>query len=92
MMNQNKHLDHSEQVGKENNVIPLSLVEVGKIVRLVNVTAGRELKARLAAMGLVPGVEMKMLNNANGKGPYIVAIKDCRVALGRGMSQKILVK
>ena len=75
---------------EENRTMPLAMVEAGRKVRLVSVQAGRRLQARLAAMGLVPGVELEVVGNAL-QGPFIVAVKDGRMVLGRGMAQKILV-
>lgn len=71
--------------------MPLSMVEVGKRVRLSDVQAGRALKARLASLGLIPGVEMEVVNN-NMVGPFIVAVKGTRIVLGRSMALKIMVK
>jgi Fe2+ transport system protein FeoA len=39
-------------------------------------------------MGLVPGCELQVLRNC-GHGPFIVAIRDTRIVLGRGMAMKI---
>ena len=69
----------------------LSSVPSGKRVRLMTVDAGRGLRARLAAMGLVPGVEIEVVRNT-GRGPFVVAVKGSRVMLGRGMVQKVIVE
>lgn len=52
--------------------------------------AGRELRARLVSMGLVPGVILKIMRKGR-HGQCIVAVKGVRLGLGRGMAQKILV-
>ncbi len=70
--------------------MPLSMVQPGQKVRLVTVQAGRGLKTRLAEMGLVPGVELEVINS-NSAGPFIVAIKQSRIMLGRGMARRIVV-
>ncbi len=69
----------------------LSSVASGKRVRLMTVDASRGLRARLAAMGLVPGVEIEVVRNT-GRGPFVVAVKGSRVMLGRGMVQKVIVE
>ena len=71
--------------------MPLSVVRNGETVRLVSVRAGRGLQARLASLGMVPGVEITMIRN-DYHGPMIVAVKGSRLVLGRGMSGKILVQ
>nr|HID59993.1 ferrous iron transport protein A [Desulfobacterales bacterium] len=71
--------------------MPLSMVKVGKRVRILAVNAGRRLQMRLASMGLVPGVEIEVISN-NFRGPFIVAVNDLRLVLGRGMAHKIEVE
>ena len=71
--------------------IPLSSAEQGNMVTLVGVEGGRCIRARLASMGLLPGVEMEVLKKNNG-GPMVICVKDSRVMLGRGMAHKIIVK
>lgn len=70
--------------------MPLTIVQVGRCVRLVAVDAGHGLQSRLAAMGLVPGVEIEVLRNSQ-YGPFLIAVKGSRIMLGRGMAQKIMV-
>ncbi|MBW1962297.1 MAG: ferrous iron transport protein A [Deltaproteobacteria bacterium] len=70
--------------------IPLAMVDRGRRVRFLSVNAGSRLQAHLASLGLVPGVEIEVLNNSL-KGPFVVRINGCRIMLGRGMSQKIMV-
>ena len=71
--------------------MPLAMVEAGRRVRLVGVNAGRGHQARLASMGLVPGTELEVIRNSF-RGPFIVAVKECRVMLGRRMVQRIVVE
>ena len=73
-----------------NPPICLSMVGCGREVRLVAVRAGRGLVQRLADMGLVPGVEIRVVSNS-GAGPLVVLVKGSRLVLGRGMAHKILV-
>lgn len=70
--------------------MPLAMVKTGERVRFVAVNAGRGLQARLSSMGLVPGVEIEVIRNSL-YGPFIVAVKGCRMVLGHGVTQKIMV-
>ena len=70
--------------------MPLAIVQAGRRVRLVAVNAGHGLQGRLAAMGLVPGVEIEVLRNSM-HGPFLVEVRGSRIMLGRGMAQKIIV-
>jgi Fe2+ transport system protein FeoA len=69
--------------------IPLSDVDEGRRVTVRAVYGGHRLVARLAAMGLMPGAGIVVLRNAGG--PFLLAVKGSRIAVGRGMAHKILV-
>ncbi len=66
------------------------MVKAGEKVRLVSVNAGQGLNKRLASMGLVPDVEITVVNNAH-PGPFVIIVKDSKMMLGRGMAHKIMV-
>lgn len=72
--------------------LELSLGEVpaGRRVRITGHRGGRMLRARLLAMGLNLGREVEIIQN--NRGLIIVGINGGRVALGRGISQKILAQ
>ncbi len=84
---------------KDENVMPdavgpleLSLAEIpaGRRVRITSHRGGRMLRARLLAMGLNLGREVDVIQN--NRGLIIVGVNGGRVALGRGISQKILAE
>ncbi len=68
----------------------LSAVEAGRRVRVVSVAGGHGVVSRLAALGVLPGVEVEVLINSM-HGPSLVAVMGTRIALGRGMAHKVLV-
>lgn len=68
---------------------PLAAVPPGKRVRITNYAGGRMLRSRLASLGLTLGREVNVLQN--NRGQIIVGVDGGRVALGRGLSQKIMV-
>jgi ferrous iron transport protein A len=74
----------------ENCHLPLSMVNTGESVKLVRIAAGRRLRRRLTELGLIPGVEFKIMQDEGG--PLLLAVKDTRLALGRGMAHKIIVR
>ena len=75
---------------EQSEITPLSTVQAGKTVRLASVEAGRGLNSRLASMGLVPNVKIKVVSNGH-PGPFVINVRDSRMALGRGMAHKIMV-
>jgi Fe2+ transport system protein FeoA len=69
---------------------PLAAATAGQRVRITGHKGGRMLRARLLALGLNLGREIDVLQN--NRGLIIVGINGGRVALGRGISQKILTE
>jgi ferrous iron transport protein A len=68
----------------------LAEIPAGQRVRITGYRGGRMLRARLLAMGLNLGREVEVIQN--NRGLIIVGINGGRVALGRGISQKILAE
>ncbi|MCD6257959.1 ferrous iron transport protein A [Candidatus Aerophobetes bacterium] len=71
-------------------MIPLSMVNPGQKVQIVQIRGGRGLVSKLANMGFYPGVIVEVISNRNG--PLIVAREGIRLGLGFGMAHKILVR
>lgn len=69
---------------------PLSMLGPGERARLLSVNANEGLTSRLNAMGLTPGVEVTVIQDAGG--PLLLSVRDSRLAVGRDMAQKILVE
>jgi len=74
-----------------NRVQSLSVVKTGAKARLVRIDAGRGLNNRLASMGFVPDAEITVVSNGH-PGPFVVLVKEVKMALGRGVAHKILVQ
>jgi Fe2+ transport system protein FeoA len=73
-----------------DGILPLSMIAQGQRIRLVEITAGRRLRRRLTELGLTPGVEIEIVQDQGG--PLLLAVRDTRLALGRGMAHKIIVR
>ena len=67
---------------------PLAQVPSGQRVRITGYQGGRMLRARLLALGLNLGREVDIIQN--NRGLIIIGLNGGRVALGKGISQKIL--
>lgn len=70
--------------------LPLSMLGPGERARLLSVNASEGLTSRLNDMGLTPGVELTVIQDAGG--PLLLSVRDSRLAVGRGMAQKIFVE
>ena len=75
---------------EQNKSTPLSTIQSGKTVKLLSIEAGRGLNSRLTAMGLLPNVEITVINNGH-PGPFVISVRGSKMMLGRGMADKIMV-
>lgn len=83
----------SEKIASEEIESPqlsLATAIAGQRLRITGHRGGRMLRARLLAVGLNLGQEVEVLQN--NRGLIIIGINGGRVALGRGISQKILAE
>lgn len=69
----------------------LANAHIGETVRLVAIQGGTQIRRRLADMGLSTGMEVKVITSIE-RGPIILSVKDSRLAIGRGMAEKIIVE
>jgi len=74
-----------------NQGMPLAMARPGELVTVIGVRAGRGLQRRLSDMGLTPGIQIRVMNSQMS-GPVIIDLRGSRVAVGRGVAQKVLVK
>ncbi len=73
---------------KESGAIPLSTLSPGEKALVTSVSGGTNLKNRLLDMGLVTDEPIEVLSKT---GPVIVGVKGSRIAIGKGIAQKIMV-
>jgi ferrous iron transport protein A len=74
----------------ETDNIPLNKVAAGNTVRIVRIDAGKGLKNRLAALGLLTGSRLTVVRSLGG-GQLVVEIFNSKTLLGRGITEKIYV-
>jgi ferrous iron transport protein A len=75
---------------EKTNIIPLDKIAAGASAKIITIEAGSSLKNRLAAMGLLADVQIRVVRN-DGAGQIIISVKNSKVILGRGMSHKVFV-
>jgi len=71
--------------------MPLIMLPEGARATVVEVHGGRGLCRRLAEMGFNVGDKVRMIKN-HRPGPVMVEVKDSRIALGRGVTMRIIVE
>ena len=72
-------------------MMPLSFAPEGQLLKLVSIQGGLGVQKRLTALGLTPGTEITIVAQ-NYDGPIILAVKDSRLAIGRGLLHHIQVE
>lgn len=83
---------HRNGNGTHPNSYPLSFAPRGERVTLMEIRAGNRLRKRLSDLGLHIGMQVRVVQD-DMHGPLILAVTDdARLALGRGMAQKIMVE
>jgi Fe2+ transport system protein FeoA len=78
--------------------LPLTALREGETGIITSVKAGSGagrgwgFKKRLMDMGLTPGTLVTVVSSAPFHGPLEVSVRGSRLALGRGMAQRIFVE
>ena len=62
----------------------------GAQIVVCGLRGGHEFVSRLAALGLVAGTPVEVLQN-RGRGPLLIRVRETRIALGRGEAAQVLV-
>lgn len=72
-------------------MVPLTALEPGEMAWVFAISGGRGVTRRLAELGFIPGEPIRVLSVGWG-GPLLVEVRGSRIALGRGMAAKVLVR
>ncbi len=72
-----------------NKKISLADSTINSIVKVEKITAGQKARRFLADLGVLEGVKLRIIKN--DVGPILIEVKATRVAIGRGIAQKIEV-
>ena len=70
--------------------VSLASAKEGEHVHIKGFSGGKEMQTRLATIGLRSGDEVEVITNS-GHGPLVLAMNCKRLALGRGIAQKIMI-
>ena len=71
-------------------VCPLAMAPVGQDLELDRIQGGEAVVHRLTALGLTPGVKIRIVQD--GGGPLVLCVRESRIALGRRMALRIMVR
>lgn len=73
--------------GQKKTLLSLKVGEKGVVVRIIG---GQSACKRLNELGFVPGTEVKVVNKISS-GPVMIQVKGSKLALGRGLANKVEV-
>lgn len=74
-------------------MLPLIMAREGANLQIVSVKDGKyadSLTSRIENMGFVKGAKIRIISRSEGN--LIVKVKDSRIALGKDIAKKIIVK
>ena len=72
--------------------IPLSQLGTGKTGIIKYLDGGMGFQRKISSLGLRIGKEVRIISMQPFRGPLVVRVDSIRVALGRGMANKIIVE
>jgi len=75
----------------EQKILTVADALPGRKYVISYIDGGFGLRSHLFSMGLVPNETFSVLNQSGG-GPVTVLIKGVRIAIGRGMAKKIIIR
>ncbi len=73
--------------GQKKTLLSLKVGEKGIVVKILG---GQGACKRLNELGFVPGTEVKLVNKISS-GPVMIRVKGSKLALGRGLANKVEV-
>jgi len=71
------------------NILPLGLMKSGSSAIIKDIIGGRHMRQQLLEQDLMSGSLVRIIKN-DVCGPMIISINDTRLAIGRGVSLKIM--
>ena len=76
---------------KAVQAVPLTFLAEGQEGEIIELRGGRGMTQRLTEMGFTPSTKVKVVVSNPG-GTVLIGVRDTKIALGRGIAMKIMVK
>jgi len=64
----------------------------GQTGKVIKINGGKGIHQKLEALGIRPGVQIKRVSSVMLGGPIVVQVGNTKIAIGRGMAEKIVVE
>ena len=72
--------------------VPLSKLGIQKTGTIKNLLGGAGFKRKITSMGIRIGKNIKIMSLQPFMGPIVIEVDNMRIAIGRGMANKIIVE
>ena len=72
-------------------IIKLTNLQAGKKARILKIDGGTGAKSKLQAMGIFPGIDITVVQSMD-RGPVVIEAGNTRLAIGRGLAEKVEVE
>lgn len=82
-------MSEEKKIKDTKNLLPLSSLGEGEEGIVYSISGRRGITNRLAAMGIAPGIKVKVLINSSGS--LLVLANRTRIAIGKGQARKITI-
>ncbi len=70
-------------------MMPLTMAKQGETNYIQKITGKDDVRSHLAELGFVVGERVTVVSEIGGN--MILQVKDCRIALNRGMANRIMI-
>jgi ferrous iron transport protein A len=77
---------------KEAKVVSTAQMADGQSGVVVSVEGGHVMLRRLEALGIRPGKRIRKVSSAFMRGPSVIEVEGCAIAIGFGMANRIFAK
>ncbi len=78
--------------GARKTLETLERAVAGRRLRVSSIGGGQQVRSRLAALGVRPGVVLQVVVKGPLGGPILVEVDGARLASGRRMARQVLVE
>ncbi len=77
---------------QEGNLVTAAEMVDGQRGVVVRVDGGQKMQNRLEALGIRPGRKIRKVSSAFMKGPTVIEVDGCSIAVGFGMASRIFAR
>jgi ferrous iron transport protein A len=77
---------------REEKVVTAAEMAAGQSGVIVSIEGGQMLLNRLEALGIRPGKRIRKISSGFMRGPSVIEVEGCDIAIGFGMANRIFAK